>query len=100
MNRPDEQLQDMARTLVTYAEATKNARRELFPLLAAMPAVVGKKTEAEESAEEAVTKTALLVAWQQAAMNERLLMELIEKMGLRDHTEPVVQTMPAHGSMQ
>lgn len=94
------QLEHAATLLAESAVRMKQERTLLFATVQGLPQLLGIKLESEESPEEAVVKNTLLAAWQQAAMNERLLMEAIDALGLRDNTEAKPAQMPTHGSMQ
>ena len=102
MSKYDEkQLEVAAKTLAEWGDTQRAMRRGAFELVQGLPNLLGVKSEEDETPAEAVTKNALLAAWQQTAMNERLLMEAIEQLGLKTNTEaPQQTTMPTHGSMQ
>ena len=97
------QLEEAAKLMAESAVQMQEIRKQLFSTVQQLPSILGVKLESEESPEEAVVKKTLLAAWQQAAMNERLLMEAIEALGMGENVKPNQAPnakMPTHGSMQ
>ena len=97
------QLEEAAKLMAESAVQMQEIRKRLFNTVQQLPSILGVKLESEESPEEAVVKNTLLAAWQQAAMNERLLMEAIEALGMGENVKPNQAPnakLPTHGSMQ
>ena len=97
------QLEEAAKLMAESAVQMQEIRKRLFSTVQQLPSILGVKLESEESPEEAVVKNTLLADWQQAAMNERLLMEAIEALGMSENVKPNQApnaVMPTHGSMQ
>lgn len=94
------QLEHAATLLAESALRMKHERELIFGTVQSLPQLLGVKLESEESPEEAIVKNTLLAAWQQAAMNERLLMEAIDALDIHNNTQAQPAAMLAHGSMQ